>query len=601
MKKEKRKVNYKFLGEYFNFFYEKLGIRFLFDMVLNVMVSCLDGIGLAMFIPLLKLMDNDGNMRTGKEMGNLHFLTDMFNAVHVPVNIYSVLGLMGILFATKGGLKFFQLSSQVRLKQTFIKKLRFGLTSDMQSLSYNGFLKLDAGKIQNILTSEVQKLQLAITHYLNSVSGVAMLLTYVIMAFLANWQFAILVAIGSLLSNLVFSRAVKTVKKTSMKISSRGNVFNSHLIEAVHYFKYLKATNQFKGFSGKIRKVIRESEALNTKVGYYQAVTTSIKEPMVMLIVIVVIIVQIKFLGGNLGSIILSLLLFYRALSFLMNFQNSWQNFIQNVGAIDSVSKLIDEMKAQKEIQVAKPFTGFQHSIEIKDLIFKYGQTTVLKNVNIQIPKNKTIALVGESGSGKTTLINIVTGLLPMESGNMFVDGVPVTEYNLDSFRSRIGYISQEAVIFKDDVFNNVTFWAEPTEENKKHFWKVCEMSSLTDFVESLPEKELTSLGDKGMLISGGQKQRISIARELYKNADILILDEATSALDSETELVIQQNIEKLQGSYTMIIIAHRLSTIKNADRIYMLDRGEVTYSGKFKEMVEKSERFKRMVSLQQI
>ena len=126
-------------------------------------------------------------------------------------------------------------------------------------------------------------------------------------------------------------------------------------------------------------------------------------------------------------------------------------------------------------------------------------------------------------------------------------------------------------------------------------------MASLTDFVNSLEDKDRTNLGDKGMLISGGQRQRISIARELFKEADILILDEATSALDSETEVAIQNNIEKLQGKYTIIIIAHRLSTIKNANRIYMLEKGEVSYSGTFNELVEKSKRFKRMVSLQQI
>jgi ABC-type multidrug transport system fused ATPase/permease subunit len=132
-------------------------------------------------------------------------------------------------------------------------------------------------------------------------------------------------------------------------------------------------------------------------------------------------------------------------------------------------------------------------------------------------------------------------------------------------------------VIFNDNIFNNVTFWAEANPENYKRFWKVIQMSSLTEFVENQPERELTLLGDNGILISGGQKQRISIAREMFKNVEILILDEATSALDSATELVIQENIEKLHGRYTMVVIAHRLSTIKNVDKIYLLEDGNVT------------------------
>jgi ABC-type multidrug transport system fused ATPase/permease subunit len=596
----KANIKHNFLG-YFSFFYKVLGTKFILDLFLSVCVSFLDGIGLAMFVPLLQSMDGGSTASTGESMGMLGFLTDVFAKVGLTLNIYSVLIMLVTLFVLKGLLKFGQLYSQVGLKQTFIKSIRHGLTDDLQNLSYTGFLKQNAGRIQNTITTEVQKVQTALSHYLTAVSAVGMLLTYVVMAFLANWQFAFLVAIGSLLTNLLFSRFVKTVKSASFKISSRGNLFNAYLIEAVHFFKYLKATNQFASFSKKIRGVIDETETLNRKIGYYQAITASIREPLVLVIVVTVIIIQIRFMGGNLGSVIVSLLLFYRALSFLMNFQNSWQNFVQNVGAIDAVSKISEEMQANKEIMTNNMFPGFKSDIEIRELVFKYGNHKVINNINMRIPKNNTIALVGESGSGKTTLANIITGILPPASGHIIVDGMKVSHYNTDSFRGTIGYISQEPVIFKDNIYNNVTFWAEQTEENIKRFWEVIELASLTDFVKGLAEQEQTSLGDKGMLISGGQKQRISIARELYKKAEILILDEATSALDSETELFIQKNIEKLQGNYTIIIIAHRLSTIKKADQIYMLEAGKVSYSGTFNELTEKSERFKRMVSLQQI
>jgi subfamily B ATP-binding cassette protein MsbA len=219
--------------------------------------------------------------------------------------------------------------------------------------------------------------------------------------------------------------------------------------------------------------------------------------------------------------------------------------------------------------------------------------------VNIRIPRKQTIALVGESGSGKTTLANIIMGLTPPDQGVVLIGDTPLSEYDLNSYRSKIGYISQDAVIFNDNVYNNITFWAEPTPENYQRFWEVVRMASLEEFVKNLSEKEFTKLGDNGILISGGQKQRISIAREMYKNAEILILDEATSALDSETELIIQENIEKLHGQYTMCVIAHRLSTIKNVDKIYLLDKGKVVSSGNFEYMVQGSDKFKRMVSLQ--
>lgn len=195
----------------------------------------------------------------------------------------------------------------------------------------------------------------------------------------------------------------------------------------------------------------------------------------------------------------------------------------------------------------------------------------------------------------------LISGLIKPTSGTYTVDGVNINDLNLDQFRTKIGFISQDPVVFNDTIFNNITFWDNPSKENLKRFNEVIQLTYLSDFVNSLAEKENTYLGDHGILISGGQKQRISIARELYKNVELLILDEATSSLDSETEQIIQHNIEKLHGNVTMIIIAHRLSTIRNADSIYLMEKGNLMQSGTFDELMERSDHFRRMVELQEI
>ncbi|MDQ6814834.1 MAG: ATP-binding cassette domain-containing protein, partial [Bacteroidota bacterium] len=292
---------------------------------------------------------------------------------------------------------------------------------------------------------------------------------------------------------------------------------------------------------------------------------------------------------------------FYRSLNFLMVLQNDWQQFIQVSVSMTTVSSIINEMETMKEIKAATPFRTFKQENKIKKLFFAYGSQVVLNEIDVLIPKNKTVALVGESGSGKTTLANIVSGLIQPNKGEVLIDNFPLKDIDLNSYRDHIGYISQEPVIFNDNIFNNITFWAEPNKKNTRRFWEIIELASLKDFLMNLAEKELTPLGDNGMLISGGQKQRISIARELYKDAQILILDEATSALDSETERVIQDNIDNLRGKFTILIIAHRLSTIKNADIIYLLEKGKVLAHGDFDNMLSQSQRFKRMVSLQEM
>jgi len=371
------------------------------------------------------------------------------------------------------------------------------------------------------------------------------------------------------------------------------------MIQAVHYFKYLKSTNYLGTYAKKLRQVINHSEQLNKQIAYYNAITVGLKEPMLLIIVALVIYLQLQLMGGNLGSIILSLILFYRALSFLIVVQQNWQTFIQNTGAMQSVSALSVSMTTMVESYGKKVFHALDENILIRNVSMSYGSTRVLNQTNIVIPEKQTIALVGESGSGKTTLANIIMGLIQPDSGSVLIGETPLIEYDLNTYRSKIGYISQDSVIFNDNIFNNITFWAEPTPENYERFWNVVEMASLKEFLMSLPEKEATRLGNNGILISGGQKQRISIAREMYKDVELLVLDEATSALDSETELIIQENIEKLHGHYTMVVIAHRLSTIKNVDKIYLLDKGNVVISGNFENMVKNSDKFKRMVSLQ--
>src|SRR5699024_4890563 len=178
--------------------------------------------------------------------------------------------------------------------------------------------------------------------------------------------------------------------------------------------------------------------------------------------------------------------------------------------------------------------------------------TPILEDVNLRIPKNRSVAFVGESGSGKTTLVNLVSGLLPEGEGEIVVDGTPLREIKKETYQSRIGYVSQDTVVFNDTVYNNVTFLAEPTKENLAKFERVIEKASLSVFLNELPEGKDTVLGNNGINLSGGQKQRISIARELFKEIDILILDEATSALDSETEKEIQDNLDQLKGEYTL-------------------------------------------------
>lgn len=586
---------------YFQYFYKALGNKLLFNLVLAVLLGLMDGIGLALFMPLLQFVNSSDAPVDGDAMGGMAFIIESFSLVGVPLNLFSVLSMMVIVFVMKGLLNYWLTMEQVDLRQKYMITLRLNQVEHLRKLSYQGFLKLDAGRIQNAVTTEIGKNIQALKHFLNSSKAVIVLTSYIVLAFVANWKFALFILVGGYLSNFLYKKITNSVKASSLDISKRGNLFSGYIIQAVHNFKYLKATNQFSNFAIKLKGVIKEVERLNRKIGRGQAITLSSREPVIIFIVAIVILLQVNLMGSSLGSILLSLLLFYRALNGLVVVQMSWQSFMQNIGGLQSISDLNVSMQSAVEHQPKLSYEGFNQQIALKKISFSYGSNHVLKEIDMLIPKNQTIALVGESGSGKSTLANIITTLLKSVDGQLLVDGKDVYQYNLDSFRSRIGYITQEPVIFSDNIYNNITFWAKPTAENLSRFWEVIKKVSLLDFVENSAFKEKTVLGDNGMMVSGGQKQRISIARELFKQVDILILDEATSALDSQTERFIQNSIDELQGEYTMIVIAHRLSTIQNADVIYLIDHGKISASGNYHQLLANSERFQKMVFLQNV
>jgi ABC-type multidrug transport system fused ATPase/permease subunit len=564
----KQKFKNNFIG-YFRFYYSVIGAKLFFNIGLCIMVSLMDSVGLAMFMPLLAAVGGADNAAlSGDSMGNLKYVAQAFQYLGLQLNIGNILLILIVVFMIKGAFKFGQLKYQVHVRHAFMKKVRYGLVDDLQKLSYEGFLKLDAGRIQNILTREVERLFQTMNAYFNSMQVSVMLITYIVLAFVTNYQFAFFVSVGAAVSNLMYRRIYVAVKTASADVSKRGDDFNSLLIQAIHNFKYLKATGYNYSFNKRLKKVIY---------------------------------IQTQLMGTSLASILVSLLLFYRALGYLVSVQNQWQAFIQNVGALHSVTEFTHQMEGNAENLNGQEFTVINNNVLLQDVDFSYGDYPVLKRINIDIRKNQTIAFIGESGSGKTTLANMISALIQPKQGKFLIDGRSIADFDLTSYRNKIGYISQEPVIFNDDIFNNVTFWAEPNEQNIHRFWNAIEMAALSGFIAELPEKEKTKLGDNGILISGGQKQRISIARELYKDAQILILDEATSALDSETEKMIKENIDHLHGKYTIVVIAHRLSTIKNVDTIYLLEKGTVTASGSFDAMIEQSSRFKRMVELQEM
>ncbi len=593
----------KLLNNYFeNFawFYKYLHHRVFILIGLNILLGILDGFGLAMFLPLLKMADDNANA-DASSLGKLKFLVDGMQAMGISITIVSVLAFLCIFFTLKGVARYFCDSYVVNAQQYFIRKIRLQTIEGLNTISFKSFITADAGRIQNTLSGEVERVSRAFLSYFTALQQIVLVLVYMSLAFFIDPGFAVLVGIGGALTNFIFKKINRRTKNASTVLTHDAHNFQGLIIQHVSNYKYLKATGLLHFFGGKLIKNLLRLEKSNRHIGVLSAVLTGAREPVLVFVVAGVILIQVKLLGAHLGPILISLLFFYRALTAVLLMQSSWNYFLAALGSIDNMKNFQQQLDAAKETDGTTLLQKFRSSFELKNVSLNYGDKTVLKDINITIRKNETIAFAGESGSGKTSLINILSCLVPPDEGTMLVDGINRNELDATSFQKRVGYITQDPVIFNDTIFNNVTLWAERNEENIKRFNMAVEKAAIHDFIKSLTQNENTILGNSGINLSGGQKQRISIARELYKDIDILIMDEATSALDSETEKAIQDNIDELKGQYTILIVAHRLSTIKNADRIILLTNGKIEQEGNYQQLTETVPIFKRMVALQEL
>lgn len=569
-------------------------------LVFSVLVGVLDGFGLAMLLPLLQLVEGSGDV-DASSMGNMQFIIDFVESTGLELTVETILITMLGFFVLKGFARFYEVYYRVSLRYFFTKKLRFENIDILSRLSYKQFVLSDSGRIQNTLSGEIGKIVQAFSGYFLAAQNAVLVLVYLALAFLANAQLATMVAIGGGATLFLYRSIYSKSKLFSKTITSSAHGFQGLLIQIVAFFKYLKATAGIEPYANRLKQKAEDIETTNRKMGVMAAIMESSREPLIMLVVMAVIFIQINVFGQGLGTIILSLLLLYRALNSLMILQVQWNSFLGLSGSIENMTDFMEDFSQHQETFPTAQLQNFEGEITVQEVSFQYTGDSVLKSVELKIKKNQTVAFVGESGSGKTTLVNLLAGLMNPTTGSILVDGHNLAEIDVRSYQKRLGYITQEPVIFSDSIYNNVTFWSPRTPENEERFWAALERASIADFVHQLPQAEESPLGTNGIMVSGGQKQRLSIARELFKEVDILIMDEATSALDSETEKTIQENIDILKGKYTFLIVAHRLSTVKNADQIVLMRNGSVEETGNFIDLSLKSSTFRRMVELQEI
>lgn len=493
--------------------------------------------------------------------------------------------------------------------------LRTGIVRDIRIEVYNKVLRLPLsffseerkGDIIARMSADVTAVESSLTSSIDMlIRNPIALLIYFFTLFTVSWQMTLFVILVLPFAGWVMGVVSRKLKRQSSVAQGQWGDIMSQLDETLGGLRIIKAFIAEDKMSARFTKTNDEfRRAMNEMV-----IRQSSAHPMSEFLGTCVIVIVLWF-GGALilnstyapidaATFIFYMVILYSIINPLKEFSKAFYNIPLGLASMDRIDMILKADNPIKEIEQPKPLNSFEEKLEFQNVGFSYVEgRPVLKGINLVVPKGKTIALVGQSGSGKSTLVDLVPRYHDICEGQLLIDGKNVKDVSIHSLRSLIGNVNQEAILFNDTFYNNITFGVE--NATMEQVIEAAKIANAHDFIMESENGYDTMIGDRGGRLSGGQRQRVSIARAILKNPPILILDEATSALDTESERLVQEALERLMKSRTTIAIAHRLSTIKNADEICVLYEGEIVERGTHEELIAKNGYYKKLNDMQSL
>tara|TARA_B100000282_G_scaffold4624_1_gene3174 strand:+ start:13107 stop:14903 length:1797 start_codon:yes stop_codon:yes gene_type:complete len=591
------------LFKYLILFQSFLGKSIYLIFIFSLVASVLEGFGILMVLPLFESIDQSQNQESTSQF--VLIVYDLIEFFGMSASVTSIIIFIVLVFILKGIVNFFALGMIARLMGKLLLKLKANLYENYSNMTYKYYTLKDTGQFINLINEQPNR---AINAFQQITIMFGNLISFIILMFLAfssAWNFALMALIFGLIVVILFVKLNSYVRSLSRITATENGILNKWMIQALQSFKYLNATNQMNLLKSRILRSIDILTNNQIKTGVASAFTQSVREPVAVVFIMSLIFVQIVILNQEFEPIIVSIILFYRALGSMLGVQSFFQGTFQYIGSLELISSEFNDQIKHKKNEGKIELGKLHNSIELNKINFSYNESElVFKDLSIKFNANSSIAIVGDSGSGKSTIVNIISLLLEPNSGQLLIDGIDSKSIIHSSWKNQIGYVSQETVIFDDTIKNNISMWNSSNLDDKQLQKKIkssARDANILDFIESLPNGFETYVGDRGVQLSGGQRQRIFIARELFRNPRLLILDEATSSLDSVSEKEIQRSIDSLKGKITIIIIAHRLSTIKNVDKIFTVGNGSLIEEGTYFDLISSDSYFKRITDLQKL
>ena len=575
-----------------HYLYASMRWRLCTWLVLATVASVLEGFSIGLFLPILEGAGSDTPLN--------QFFTMAFDHFGLPYTLSIVLGVMVFLYTAKAVFMTLQQIYAAKLISDFVARQKIHLVSRLFKLDYQHFIRRGMAYFINAATIEFSNLSMVFNLCGNFIVSSIFTLTYITLALFISPSLTGSLIVLSVPLYFLFRKMFSLTRKISIRTTENNSRLQSYLINAFEHFKYLKATGSTEGISRLIYDASREQGHLLFRQKTLSALGRNGMDLFSVFLIVTLSFYYVDVLGFDLIKVLFILFVLRRAMTYFQQTQRNFQSFLSFSGSVTLLQRLNVELSEYKEVtNSAGVVPDFDQPIRFENVSFAYNDSeTVLEKLNLIIPPKKTVAFVGASGAGKSTLVTLLSGILRPTLGTISIGEVSYDEINHEKLRKGIGYVTQEGVIFNDTVYNNVTLWNSERVHEKT---RAAAGANATDFIEKLPRGYDTLLGDKGVNLSGGQRQRVSIARELYKDAHLLIFDEATSALDTESEGIIQRYIDQFRGRKTVFLIAHRLSTVKNSDMIFVLKDGHIVEQGTYEDLCIIGNEFIRMVAQQAV
>jgi ABC-type multidrug transport system fused ATPase/permease subunit len=545
-----------------------------------------EAFGISVLIPIVTFLV--GGSLTDINLGPpFSYIPQLFSALNIPLEVGYVLS-MALFFMV---LSFFCIHLQDRYvahsRYELLESIRNEASSNLLLSRWEHLDEVSTGELSNKLMVESDRASESIVSLVNMVSLFVQLSVYILLAILLSWKLSVIALLTILLAAVTSKRLINAVGVLGEKSVKANTIYNKQIVDIFKGSKLVKAfgieeliKNKLSGYNISTIKVLK-------KILINQSLMRFELQAFISAALVSILYLAVKFLMVDISILLIFLYIVMRITPKFFGFQGQYYSYIAHKPSLNIIDDLIFSSFKNKELINSNyiHFDGIEECIEFDNVTYSYpnSEANALSNVSFKIKPRNFIAIVGPSGAGKSTILDLCIGLMRPTKGNIKVDGKDLYGLNINSYRKKLGFVSQESIFFDGTIKENL-FLNQEFDNNLAD--KCLEIAQIKDFIKQLPSGLNSQVGEGGSNLSGGQKQRLSIARALIREPSLLILDEATSSLDSRSEALFQQAIESIASEYTLIVIAHRLSTIKKAQKIYVLDEGRLVEEGSYNELV---------------